>query len=55
MHWLDACQNRAAAFQLTAGIRRRIEIERRGLLPPHRLPGPQGLLNSLGREKIVCA
>ena len=39
-HWLDASQNCAAAFQLTAGIRRRIEIERRGLLSPHRLPGP---------------
>ena len=39
-HWLDASQNRAAAFQLTAGIRRRIEIERRRLLSPHRLPGP---------------
>ena len=39
-HWLDASQNCAANFQLTAGIRRRIEIERRGLLSPHRLPGP---------------
>ena len=47
--------NFAATYQLTAGVCECIEIERRGLLSPHRLPGPQGPSNFLALLRIVCA